>query len=63
MSALIFIVDDDADHLSSLADLVEASGYVAQQFPSAAEALNGMSAEPALLSAICVCPKWTASPL
>jgi len=49
MSALIFIVDDDADHLSSLADLVEASGYVVQQFPSAAEALKGMPAEPDLV--------------
>lgn len=49
MSALIFIVDDDADHLSSLADLVEASGYRSQQFQSAAEALNEMSAEPDLV--------------
>lgn len=49
MSALIFIVDDDADHLSSLADLVEASGFRAQQFQSAAEALKEMSAEPDLV--------------
>ena len=32
MSALIFIVDDDADHLSSLADLIEISGFKAAQF-------------------------------
>ncbi|MGC1486903.1 MAG: response regulator, partial [Albidovulum sp.] len=49
MSALIFIVDDDADHLSSLADLIEASGYRAEQFQSAAEALADMSAEPDLV--------------
>ncbi len=49
MRALIFIVDDDADHLSSLADLVEASGYVAEAFPSAVEALKAMAAEPDLV--------------
>jgi len=49
MSALLFIVDDDADHLSSLADLVEASGYAVQAFPSAAEALQAMPANPDLI--------------
>ena len=46
MSALIFIVDDDADHLSSLADLIEISGFKAAQFQSAAEAMQQMSAQP-----------------
>lgn len=49
MSAQIFIVDDDADHLSALADLVEASGYRVEAFASAGAALNGMAADPDLV--------------
>lgn len=49
MKERIFIVDDDADHLSALADLVEASGYVAQAFVSAVDALAAMTTPPDLI--------------
>ncbi|HEV8036377.1 sigma-54 dependent transcriptional regulator [Yoonia sp.] len=49
MSATIFIVDDDADHLSALADLVETSGYAVQAFASATAALAAMAAQPDLV--------------
>ncbi len=49
MSARIFIVDDDADHLSALCDLIETSGYAAHAFPSAGDALAAMVHGPDLI--------------
>ncbi|WP_425101521.1 sigma-54-dependent transcriptional regulator [Tropicibacter sp. S64] len=49
MSARIFIVDDDEDHLSALADLMDASGYTVQTFGGAAAALAAMTQQPDLV--------------
>ena len=49
MNARIFIVDDDADHLSALADLIGTSGYAVHAFASASEALDAMDAQPDLI--------------
>lgn len=49
MTARIFIVDDDADHLSALADLIDASGYAVQTFGAAQDALDVMSEQPDLV--------------
>lgn len=49
MIATIFIVDDDTDHLSALADLVETSGYDVNAFVSAATALDAMATHPDLI--------------
>ncbi|WP_425075080.1 sigma-54-dependent transcriptional regulator [Sagittula sp. S175] len=49
MTARIFIVDDDADHLSALADLIDASGYAVQTFGAAQDALDAMAEQPDLL--------------
>ncbi|GAB5446025.1 sigma-54-dependent transcriptional regulator [Gymnodinialimonas sp.] len=49
MTARIFIVDDDADHLSALCDLVETSGYTVQPFAAARDALDALSDPPDLI--------------
>ncbi|QUJ78219.1 sigma-54-dependent Fis family transcriptional regulator [Sulfitobacter albidus] len=49
MTGSVFIVDDDADHLSALADLVETSGYTVETFQSAAAALDAMALPPDLV--------------
>ena len=49
MSARIFIVDDDEDHLSALADLIDASGYGVQTFGAADAALAAMTEPPDLV--------------
>ena len=49
MNASIFIVDDDEDHLSALADLLEASGYGVETFDAAAPALAAMPKQPDLV--------------
>lgn len=49
MTATIFIVDDDTDHLSALADLIETSGYDMNAFVSAANALDAMATQPDLI--------------
>jgi two-component system, NtrC family, C4-dicarboxylate transport response regulator DctD len=41
--ALVFVVDDDADHLDAASDLIEAGGYAVQSFASAADALAGLA--------------------
>ncbi|MGZ9810149.1 sigma-54-dependent transcriptional regulator [Pseudoroseicyclus sp. H15] len=46
----LFVVDDDPDHLESLADLLTAVGYQVQPFASATEALaEALTAPPALV--------------
>ena len=49
MSARIFIVDDDDDHMSALADLIDASGYGVQTFDTAGAALAAMTEQPDLV--------------
>lgn len=49
MSGDIFIVDDDADHLSALCDLVQTSGYAVQPFASAPLALDALQTLPDLI--------------
>ena len=49
MTASIYIVDDDADHLSALGDLVQISGYAVQGFSSAGDALRALAGEPDLI--------------
>ena len=49
MTAKIFIVDDDVDHLSALSDLVETSGYSVQAFALAGGALAALAEEPDLI--------------
>lgn len=49
MTTTVFIVDDDTDHLSALADLVETSGYDVNAFVSAATALDAMVMQPDLI--------------
>ncbi|MFP1643549.1 sigma-54-dependent transcriptional regulator [Pontitalea aquivivens] len=39
MNALVHVVDDDADHLAALCDLIEAGGHRVQGFTSGAQAL------------------------
>ncbi|MCU4652687.1 sigma-54 dependent transcriptional regulator [Roseibacterium sp. SDUM158016] len=46
MTARIHIVDDDADHLSALCDLVETAGYDARAFSSAADLLAALPDRP-----------------
>lgn len=41
MSAQICVVDDDADHLAAICDLVSAAGYRVQSFARAADFLDG----------------------
>ncbi|MFT6092103.1 MAG: two-component system C4-dicarboxylate transport response regulator DctD, partial [Sulfitobacter sp.] len=43
MNANIYIVDDDADHLSALCDLVQTSGFAVRAFASADDALGAMA--------------------
>ncbi len=47
VTAMIHIVDDDADHLSALCDLVATSGYGVAGFASAHAALEGLEAHSA----------------
>lgn len=49
MSERIFIVDDDDDHLSSLADLVATAGFEVEAFSVAADALVAMAKPPSLI--------------
>lgn len=49
MSARIFVVDDDADHLCALCDLIQTSGYTVQGFASARDALDTLVPEPDLV--------------
>jgi two-component system C4-dicarboxylate transport response regulator DctD len=49
MTARIFIVDDDLDHLSALCDLVATSGFEVQSFASAVDALDALAGEPDLI--------------
>jgi two-component system C4-dicarboxylate transport response regulator DctD len=49
MNANIYIVDDDADHLSALCDLVQTSGFAVRAFASADDALGAMAEEPDLI--------------
>jgi two-component system C4-dicarboxylate transport response regulator DctD len=39
---LVFVVDDDADHLAAASDLIEAGGHDVKSFASAAEALGAL---------------------
>jgi two-component system, NtrC family, C4-dicarboxylate transport response regulator DctD len=47
--AELFVVDDDADHLAALCDLMQAAGHHARGFASAGEALAALGAAPDLL--------------
>lgn len=49
MRAAIHVVDDDADHLSALCDLLEASGFAARGFGSADAALKAMADAPDMI--------------
>ncbi len=49
MSANIYIVDDDADHLSALCDLVQTSGFTVRAFALAEDALGAMVDDPDLI--------------
>jgi len=42
----VFVVDDDADHLAALADLVEAGGYAVTAFQRASEAMQAIGTTP-----------------
>ncbi len=46
MTARVFLVDDDADHLAALADLVEAGGHSARGFLRGTEALAALADDP-----------------
>lgn len=46
MTERIHIVDDDADHLTALSDLVETAGYTVRAFASARDLLMAMSPPP-----------------
>ncbi|QYK43248.1 MAG: sigma-54-dependent Fis family transcriptional regulator [Paracoccaceae bacterium] len=46
MTARLFLVDDDADHLAALADLLTAAGHSVRGFPAAAAALDALAADP-----------------
>lgn len=43
MTDSIDIVDDDADHLAALSDLVETAGYTVRAFPAAGDLLTAMA--------------------
>ncbi|MFZ5751390.1 MAG: sigma-54-dependent transcriptional regulator [Pseudomonadota bacterium] len=45
MTAPVFVVDDDADHLAALCDLIGAGGHRARAFAGAAEALAATTTE------------------
>lgn len=47
--AHLFVVEDDADHLAALCDLMEAAGHVATGFATAAAALAAMNDPPDLM--------------
>lgn len=44
MTARLFVVEDDADHLAALCDLMQAAGHQAMGFASAQAALDALSA-------------------
>jgi len=46
MTSRIDIVDDDADHLSALCDLVETAGYIVRAFAGGGDLLEAMSQPP-----------------
>lgn len=46
MTQRIHIVDDDADHLTALSDLVETAGYTVRAYPCARDLLGAMSPPP-----------------
>lgn len=46
VTSLIFIVDDDTDHLMALSDLVETAGYDVRSFEAAADLIDAMSTMP-----------------
>ena len=41
-NGLVFVVDDDADHLAAASDLIEAGGFAVQSFGTAADALAAL---------------------
>ncbi|MGO4851567.1 sigma-54-dependent transcriptional regulator [Phaeovulum sp. W22_SRMD_FR3] len=47
--AVLFVVDDDTDHLAALCDLMQAAGHVARGFSGGAAALAAMETPPDLL--------------
>ena len=49
MTARLFVVDDDADHLAALCDLMQAAGHRPRGFAGAAEALAALSDAPDLM--------------
>lgn len=49
MTARLFLVDDDTDHLSALADLMQIAGYDARTFHSAQAALAALGEAPDML--------------
>lgn len=50
MNALVHVVDDDADHLAALCDLIEAGGHRVRGFTSAAQALAAPDHPDALIT-------------
>ena len=49
MTGAIHIVDDDADHLSALCDLLEAAGHDVRGFETAQAALDALADAPDLV--------------
>ncbi|QFT58882.1 C4-dicarboxylate transport transcriptional regulatory protein DctD [Sulfitobacter sp. THAF37] len=49
MAARVDIVDDDADHLSALSDLVETAGYAVRAFAAAGDLLAALSDPPDMI--------------
>ncbi|MDI3336068.1 sigma-54 dependent transcriptional regulator [Defluviimonas aestuarii] len=49
MSALVFVVDDDADHLAAASDLIETGGHRVRAFGSAAAALDALDEDPGVI--------------
>ena len=49
MSALLFVVEDDADHLAALCDLMEAAGHRVRGFADAPSALAALEPAPDLV--------------
>lgn len=49
MNGLVFVVDDDADHLAAASDLIETGGHRVRSFGSAAAALDALDENPAVI--------------
>lgn len=49
MTKLLFVVDDDSDHLAALIDLLDAAGYMVRGFSSAFQVLGALETTPDLL--------------